>query len=186
MKKKDKNLKLTFKQTVSYLFSMDFILESLEIIVSNRVFGVTLYITLMGAPFCVFLMPKYWNFFLHSPTFFLTSFICFFIPYFVIAKDKFLRNPFFLLPFTISFVLSSQTPIYLQFLQLYILFIGWAISSLGGLRTKPPYIFADFILEATTSFTWYGDAHLYWKRVLWVTIPVFFIITILLRYWDYF
>lgn len=183
MKKNSEKLKRTFGQNLLYLFSMEFILESLNAIVTNLAFGVTLYITLMGAPFCILLMPKHWSFFLQSPTFFITSFICFFIPYFIIAKDKFLRNPFFLLPFTVSFVLSSQTPIYLQFLQLYILFIGWAISSLGGLRTKFPYVFADFILEATTSFTWYGDAHNYWTRVLAVTVPVFFIITMLLRFW---
>lgn len=167
---------------IERFFSFEFWPEILETIVSNKFFGITFYLGLMGLPFCVFLTPNYWAFFSESPKFYLISFVCFFIPFFILANIKYLKNPFFILPFAGSFFLSSQTPVYFEFLELYLLFIGWGIQNLAGTRTKPPHIYTDFILEATTAFTWYGEAHIFWKTVLTLTVPLFLIICLLLRF----
>lgn len=175
-------MKRTFKQQIIYLLSPQFSTDVILSVVENKIFGVFLFITLMGLPVFILLTPQYWTFFFQYPRFFITSFICFFVPYLFFASYKYLRNPFFILPFTVSFVLSSQMPIYAKFLEIYLIFIGIAIQNLVRTRTKPPHIYTDVALERTTAFTWYGEARIFWEIVLRISVPVFLVICIVLRY----
>jgi len=167
-----------------YFVSPRFTPELVEFLFVNKFFGFIIYLVIMGLPFYILLTPQYWNFFSQSPKYYFSTFFFFFFPFVVIASQKFLRNPFFLFPFSTSFVLSTQTPIYFHFFEIFLFFIGVGIYSLVETRTSIPYIFTEYILESTTFFTGYQDAHNYWKLILKILVPLFLFICFILKYWS--
>lgn len=172
-------------QHLIYFFSPQFTLKFVKSLISNKFFGVISYLIIIVLPFCIVITPHYWNFFFHSPKFFFSTLIFLFLPFIFLICQKFLRNPFFILPFSISFILSTQTYIYFHFLEIFLFFIGIGIYSLVEARTPIPYIFTEYILEATSFFTGYQEAHTYWKISLKIIIPLFLVICIILQYLNY-
>merc|ERR1712137_878088 len=89
------------------------------------------------------LSPSYWRAFLQNPQVYLLSFIFFLLPIPILLQNPKTNNPFFCLPFTCSFILSSLSMTLNQFLINYLLFLGFIGTCFGLLRTKKPFILLE-------------------------------------------
>lgn len=76
------------------------------------------------------------------------------------------NNPFFYLPFTCSFLLTSLSLNLDHFLRNYLLLIGFIITIFGLLRTKRPFILLEIQLYVTTFFMDFFEVKLFWRTLL--------------------
>lgn len=110
--------------------------------------------------------PTYWMAFKNNPSFYLLSFIFFLLPIPICIRNPKLNNPFFLLPFSISFVLTTVSFNIETFLRNYLLFLGLIATFFGLLRTKRPFIFLEIQLYLTNFFIDFFEVKNFWRTVI--------------------
>lgn len=138
---------------------------------TNHTFNAVLVLFLIWPPVAVLLSPSYWNIVFEFPQFQLVALACFIIPVRAIWARKILRNPFFFLPFTCSFVLAAVSKTYPIFLQNYIIFFGFVALIFGLIRTRPPFILLEVKLYMTGIFTTFFEVHNYWRIIVLAMYP---------------
>lgn len=130
-------------------------------------------LSILVLPFFVFLLPNYWQNFLVAPKLYSSAIVFFFIPICIILARPIWKCPFFLAPFSISFVLSSQTTDYLTFLFIYWFYIGSVLTAFAPARTIPPYRSLELKLFLTDYFIDYFEVRYYWRTIILLLAPVF-------------
>lgn len=133
------------------------------------------FIVLLGIlvmPVIVLILPNYWQNFFLAPKFYFSTIVFFFLPICTILARPIWRNPFFLAPFSISFVLSSQITHYLTFLFIYWFFIGSILTLFAFRRTKPPYRSLELQLYLTSYFIDYFEVRYYWRIIILLLGPI--------------
>ena len=133
-------------------------------------------------PICIFVSPFYWQGLNNAPIFYLGCFYCFVTPILVIASNKSWRNPFFLVPFTCSFVIASLSQNYEVFTKNMFLFMGFSAIYFGLSRTRPPWIGLELRLYFTKVWTTFFEIHNYWRICVLLTCWLYFPIWIILAY----
>lgn len=131
-----------------------------------------LLLSILVLPFLVFLLPNYWSNFFLAPKFYFSAIVFFFIPICIILARPIWKNPFFLAPFSISFVLSSQITHYITFLIVYWFFIGSVLALLAYRRTRPPYRSLELNLYLTSYFIDYFEVRYFWRTVVLLLAPI--------------
>lgn len=124
-------------------------------------------------PIIILVSPGYWINFISSPKFYFSSVVFFLIPFLIILFKPFWRNPFFLLPFSASFIISSQTIRYENFLMNYWFLLACILILFSLYRTKPPYRAIERRLYLTSYFTHYFEVRSFWRITILVILPVF-------------
>ena len=131
-------------------------------------------------PICVFVSPSYWQGLNNAPIFYLGCFYCFVTPILVIASNKSWRNPFFLVPFTCSFIIASLGQNYEIFTKNMLLFIGFSAVFFGLSRTPPSWVGTELRLNATGVWTSFFEIRNYWRICVvlfsWVYLPVWIVL----------
>ena len=135
--------------------------------------NILFFIVIFVAPIYVLISPSYWDSFWKSPLFYSISFIACIIPVTVFTIKPIFRNPFFLIPFTCSFVIASISHYYEFFLPNYLIFIGLVACLFGLFRTRPPFILLEIELYLTTYFMDFFEVHRFWRFVILVICPLF-------------
>ena len=139
----------------------------------RRFSNILFFIIIVGVPIYVLISPSYWVGFSKSPQFYILSLITCIIPTILIATKPVLRNPFFLIPFTCSFVIASISHYYEFFLSNYLIFIGLIACLFGLFRTRPPFILLEIELYLTTYFMDFFEVHRFWRLVILLICPLF-------------
>lgn len=126
-------------------------------------------------PFFVFFCPNYWQNCFVSPFFVFFCFLFFFVPMILIYSQREYRNPYFVLPFMISFVLSSYSSLYIIFLKNYILFLGVTaiIFIIEKCENQLPLL--EWRLYLTKWFIDVFEAYQF-SRIIVLILPVFLIL----------
>ena len=124
-------------------------------------------------PFCILISPFYWNAFFQSPIFYGFSVLLYLIPVGFINHKPILKNPFFLLPFTCSFIIASLSLHYDLFCKNNILFFGCIASLFGLFRTRPPFILLEIELYLTSYFMDFFEVHKFWRILILFICPLF-------------
>ena len=135
--------------------------------------NILFFIGIIGIPICIFISPSYWVRFSNSPQFYISSLIIYLIPAISIGTKPVLRNPFFLVPFTCSFIIASLSRHYCFFLSNYLIFIGLIACLFGLFRTRPPFILLEIELYLTTYFMDFFEVHRFWRFVILLICPLF-------------
>ena len=136
------------------------------------VFKLLILLAILTLPMLVFFLPNYWQNFDIAPRFYFSSLVLFFIPICIILTRRIWRCPFFLAPFSVSFVLSSQITNYLTFLFIYWFFLGSVLTILAIRRTDPPYRDLELKLFLTTYFIDYFEVRNFWRVVVLLAAPI--------------
>ena len=117
-------------------------------------------------PSYVLISPAYWKEVIQNPIFFITALLVFLLPIIKFIGNPKYNNPFFYLPFTCSFLLTSLSLNLDNFLRNYLLFIGLIMTIFGVLRTKRPFILLEISLYLTTFFMDFFEVKLFWRTLL--------------------
>lgn len=136
-------------------------------------FKYTSFVLILFGPILVFFFPQYWTNFILSPKFYLSSFLFFFIPFCLILSKPFLRNPFFLAPFSISFILSTITSEYEDFIRYYCFFFSFITTLFAIYRTRPPYRAIERRFYKTNYFIDYFEVRYFWRIVIIIILLLF-------------
>lgn len=140
----------------------------------RRFSNILFFLVIVGMPIYILLSPSYWVAFSRSPQFYFLSFITCLLPAILIAIKPVLRNPFFLIPFTCSFIIASLSHYYVFFLLNYLICIGLVACLFGLFRTRPPFILLEIELYLTSYFMDFFEVHRFWRLIILAICPLFF------------
>jgi hypothetical protein len=132
-----------------------------------------LLIALLILPFQCFFSLIYWKNFFLSPILYSFSLVFILGPLLLIVFNDNWRNPFFVLPFYVSFVFSISTPVYFIFLRKLLCFLGIAGVLLCLNRYKRPWTLLEVELYDTDFFTDFFEVNKFWRFSVLVIIALF-------------
>lgn len=92
--------------------------------------------------------------------------ILFLLPIPILVRNVKYNNPFFYLPLTSSFLVTSLSLNLDHFFRNYLLFIGFIITIFGLFRTKRPFILLEIQLYITTFFMDFFEVKFFWRTLL--------------------
>ena len=124
-------------------------------------------------PLIILLSPIYWQNTAQAPLYYLGSIVFFGFPIVILLSQPVLRNPFFILPFTCSFIIASLSQTYGNFVQNYWLYTGFIATLFGVLRTRPPFVLLELELYLTSYFIDFFEVHKFWRIIILIICPVF-------------
>nr|YP_010455874.1 ribosomal protein L22 [Tetraselmis marina]UUA64550.1 ribosomal protein L22 [Tetraselmis marina] len=127
-------------------------------------------------PILIVFSSNYWKHFLLAPKLYLSSLIFFLCPFCIILIKPIWRCPFFVAPFSISFIIASLTITYSEFLINYWFYLGFILTVFAYRRTIPPWRSIELNLHRTDYFMDYFEVQRFWRIVVILSCPLFFII----------
>lgn len=117
--------------------------------------------------------PQYLNGLFQFSTFHVLSLVACLLPILYLVLNPVLLNPFFVLPFTCSFLVASWSHTGPAFIKNYILYLGYVITVFGVYRTRPPWRYIELRLYLTKFFTTYFEVRGFWRVVVIIICYVF-------------
>lgn len=124
-------------------------------------------------PLIILLSPIYWQNTVQAPLYYLGSIFFFCFPMVILLSQPVLRNPFFILPFTCSFIIASLSQTYGNFAKNYLLYIGFIATLFGVLRTRPPFVLLELELYLTSYFIDFFEVRRFWRIIILIICPLF-------------
>lgn len=98
---------------------------------------------------------------------------CFFVPSIYLLQKPGLRNPFFVIPFIISFCLGFINLNWSMFFKDWLIWLGFLQLFLGLLRTPRPWNGLLVTLKDTKYFKNYPEIHIFWRIIVVIICPIF-------------
>ena len=123
-------------------------------------------------PICIIATPMYWINITLAPCFQIFAFILFGLPSIYILKNPFLRNPFFVVPFTCCFIVALGHNNWQLFLKDFILIIGLIELSLGIYRTYYDWQKVLLVLNSTKFFRNFFECETFWRVCVLTICPI--------------
>lgn len=104
----------------------------------------------------------------------IVAFLLFGLPSFLFFQIKSFRNPFFIFPFTSSFILALSHQNWQNFIQDWLILLGAIQVILGLYRTSSPWNQLYLQLFGTLYFRNFFEIRQFWRLTILIILPLIF------------